>query len=88
VSVSGWVIDPDTVAPVGVHVYVDGRFAGAGVASGWRPDVGVAYPGYGAGHGFSLVVPAVGGTRQVCVYGLNEGVGVNALIACRTTVVR
>ena len=88
VSVSGWVIDPDTAAPVGVHVYVDGRFAGAQTAGGSRPDVGVAYPGYGAGHGFSVVVPAVGGTRQVCVYGINTGPGVNALVACRSVVVR
>jgi subtilisin family serine protease len=86
VAVSGWAIDPDTAAPVDVHVYVDGVFAGAFPAAGSRPDVGAAFPGYGPDHGFSLIVPSLGGTRQVCTYGINVGPGTNRLIGCRAVV--
>lgn len=84
VTVSGWTIDPDTAASIDVHVYVDGTFAGAFPAAGSRPDVGAAFPGYGAAHGFAVVVPSLGGTRQVCTFGINVGAGTNQLIGCRS----
>ena len=40
IEVTGWAIDADTAAPVGVHVYVDGVFAGQTTANVSRPDVG------------------------------------------------
>jgi hypothetical protein len=49
--VSGWAIDPDTAAPIDVHTYVDGAFAGATRADQPRPGVGNGYPGYGPNHG-------------------------------------
>ncbi len=52
VSVSGWAIDPDTAAPISVHVYV-GSVGEAIIADGVREDVGAAFPGYGAQHGFT-----------------------------------
>jgi GH25 family lysozyme M1 (1,4-beta-N-acetylmuramidase) len=83
VSVGGWAIDPDSVNPIQVHVYV----AGAGTplaAAQARGDVGVAYPGFGANHGFSGFVPTGSGLQQVCAYGINVGGGGNRLLGCRT----
>ena len=53
----GWAIDPDTTAPLTVHVYVDGVWAGQSTAGVARPDVGNAYPGFGSGHGFDVTLP-------------------------------
>ena len=84
--VVGWMLDPDTAAPVSVHVYVDGHWSGAGTANLNRPDVAAAFPGYGAAHGFDLTVPVIGGgNHQVCIYGINVGRGTaNPRIACAT----
>jgi len=85
-DVSGWVIDPDTAASTDVHVYVDGR--GVAVkADGHRPDVGQAYPAFGPEHGFSFRMGAAPGLHQVCVYGINAGVGGHSLLGCRQVVV-
>ncbi len=84
VVVSGWTIDPDRAAPIDVHVYVDGVFAGLTTAAGTRGDVAAVYPGYGANHGYSLTVPASGGTREVCAWGINVGAGSNRLLGCRS----
>jgi hypothetical protein len=84
-TVSGWVIDPDTAGAIGVHVYVDGKFAGSTVASTSRSDVGKVYPGWGASHGFTTSVNVSGGTHQVCVYGINAGLGTtNPLLGCKS----
>lgn len=85
VRVSGWLIDPDTRGPAEVHVYVNGRWAGASTADRSRPDLVAPYPGFGAGHGFELDVTTGAGPSTVCVYGINVGVGqTNPLVACRT----
>jgi GH25 family lysozyme M1 (1,4-beta-N-acetylmuramidase) len=82
--VSGWALDPDTTAPIAVYVYVDGRWAGQGLANGDRPDVGAAFPFFGPSHGFTVTVPPTSdGTHQLCVYGINVAAGSNALIGCR-----
>jgi spore germination protein YaaH len=84
-TVSGWAIDPDTALPIGVHVYVDGKFAGSTIASNPRPDVGAIYPGWGAGHGYTTSVNVSGGTHDVCVYAINAGLGdTNPQLGCRT----
>ncbi|MCL6538769.1 MAG: SpoIID/LytB domain-containing protein, partial [Acidothermus sp.] len=75
VTVAGWALDPDTAAPIAVHVYVDGRFGAAVTADGARPDVGSAFPGYGPAHGFVSSVPTSVGSHQVCVYAINTGLG-------------
>lgn len=81
--VSGWAIDPDTAAPVTVHVYVDGAFAATRVASRPRPDVGAAFAGYGAMHGYEVSVAVTPGDHTVCTYGLDLGAGAgNVLIGC------
>jgi hypothetical protein len=83
IQVGGWALDADTPEPIPVHVYVDGTFRGAYVASGDRPDVGGAYPGMGDAHGFSaLVGQFYGGVHKVCVYAINAGGGVNPALGC------
>jgi GH25 family lysozyme M1 (1,4-beta-N-acetylmuramidase) len=85
VSVSGWVIDPDTTDPIDVHVYVDGRWGGAYRANGPRPDVVRAYPGAGPATGFAATLPVAPGLSQLCVYAINVGAGTtNPLVGCRT----
>jgi len=85
VTARGWVIDPDTDDPAGVHVYVDGEFAGAGPADRRKKKVAQVHPGYSADHGFRLTVPAVSGTHEVCVYGRDKvGGHKSTLLGCRT----
>jgi hypothetical protein len=83
ITLAGWAIDPDVANPIALHVYVDDTFARSVRADGERPDIAGAFAGYGAPHGFALRVAASGGAHTVCVYGINEGAGGNALIACR-----
>ena len=86
VSVSGWAIDPDTAAPISVHVYV-GSVGEAIIADGVREDVGAAFPGYGAQHGFTWSDSVTPGAYNVCVYGINTGAGGNTLIECSNVTV-
>ncbi len=84
--VSGWAVDRDApTGSIGVHVYVDGRVAGAGSTGLARPDVAAAH-GLGPSTGFSFTVPApTPGRHQVCIFGINAGPGtVNPNMACRT----
>ncbi|MDG6106702.1 hypothetical protein Daura_29050 [Dactylosporangium aurantiacum] len=69
--VTGWAADGDSAAPLQVHVYVDGAFAGAAVADTYRPDVAAVYPYFGAWRGYDAVVPARPGTHTVCTYAIN-----------------
>ncbi|CAM8634724.1 GH25_muramidase domain containing protein [Acidimicrobiia bacterium] len=82
-SVSGWAIDPDSRGAITVHVYVDGQ-GYAVVAGAASQGLEAAYPGFGGNHGYSTIVPLPIGSRQICVYGINEGSGVNALLGCRS----
>jgi len=86
ITAAGWALDPDTVAPIPVHVYVDG--AGTPfTADRTRDDIARAYPAYGSSHGFSATVSAAPGTHSVCVYAINNGAGGHTLLGCRTVVV-
>ena len=87
IDVNGWVIDPDTNDAIDVHVYIDGQIAGAVTASGSRPDVAAAVPGYGDRHGFSARLGRIsGGNHQVCVFAINAGPlgDDNPVLGCRT----
>jgi hypothetical protein len=84
--VSGWAFDPNSVAPIKVPIYIDGRGRAVPTASQPRPDIGRAFPGYGDDHGFAVTVPIGGGAHSVCAYGINVGIGANATIGCRTFV--
>jgi hypothetical protein len=80
----GWALDPDTVAPVAIHVYVQGAYAGTIPADRLRSDVWMYYPGYGDRRGFDATVGAApGGT--VCLFAINAGPGTeNTLLGCRS----
>jgi hypothetical protein len=79
----GWVVDPDSAGPTHVDVWANGVGVAHIRADVSRPDVGAAFPGYGAAHGFDMVLPGVGG--NVCVYAINVGAGArNPLLSCRT----
>jgi hypothetical protein len=89
VRVTGWAMD--SMAPSAatqIHVYVDGRYAGATSASVSRPDVGAAYPEGGAAHGFDTSVAATSGRHNVCAYALYaDGRALNPVLGCSTVVV-
>jgi hypothetical protein len=89
VSASGWAFDPDMPATaLSVHVYVDGKVAGAVTANGSRPDVGQAYPGAGDDHGFTWSGTLTPGAHTVCAYALNRGLGTqNPQLGCRSMTV-
>jgi hypothetical protein len=78
--VKGWAIDPDTAAPIKVHLYIDNAINSVHTADISRPDVGAAFPSYGDAHGWDFLIPA--GSHQACVYGINDDSGPNILIGC------
>jgi hypothetical protein len=82
--ISGWTADPDAPPQsLDVHVYVDGRLAAYGAASGSRPDVGSSLPGYGDAHGYLLAVPVPDGRHTLCAYAINVGPGTrNPSLGC------
>ena len=83
-TVAGWALDPDTTEPIKVHIYV-GSAGAEYTADQARPDVGNAFPGYGAGHGFSEQVQLPLGRSTVCAYAINTTVaGPHVLLGCRT----
>ncbi len=60
---AGWAKDPDSDAPLQVHIYVDGVLVKAITADDYRPDVG--------DHGFNWSPPAYGaGSHQVVAYAI------------------
>ena len=87
ITLSGWTLDPDTTNPIGVHIYLDGRFATATTANLPRADVGAAF-GKGPNHGYTLTFPATNGTHSVCAYAIDATGGPNPAVACRTVTVR
>ncbi|WP_066367651.1 fibronectin type III domain-containing protein [Herbidospora mongoliensis] len=88
--VKGWVIDPDTIAPVQIDVYDESKFVGSIIADKPRPDVGDANPGYGNHHGFDALLPRhpVDGEHQVCLVMINAGPGAHSDFGCRPYTVR
>lgn len=86
VRVRGWALDPDRTGPIPVHVYVDGVLQPVVTASASRPDVASVYDGWGAAHGFDVLIPNLWvSPHQVCVYAINVDAGaVNPQLGCRT----
>jgi hypothetical protein len=87
IRVTGWAIDADTTNPIGVHVYVDGVFAGQASANAARADVGAAFAWAGPNHGYAIEVPAMPGPHNVCTFGINAGAGGNSVLGCKTLTV-
>lgn len=87
VVVQGWALHRQEVAPVAVHVYVDGAWGGSTVAEEPRPDVGAAYPTAGEHHGFTAVLRVGEGQHVVCAYAVSlVADGENPLLGCRSVV--
>lgn len=84
VTVRGWVMDPDTTAPITVHAYADGAWLGQFTAGGSRPDVDEVFH-RGSHYGFDTTLSLAKGDHRVCVYGINvaQGSG-NPEIGCRS----
>lgn len=84
VTVSGWAIDLKTTDAIQVAITVDGKTVTTVTASASRPDVGAVYPAFGANHGYSAVVAASAGTRQICAIAVNSAAGSpNTPLGCR-----
>lgn len=79
--VSGWAVGRDTTDPIDVHLYFNGQWLKAMTASGNRPDVGAAFPGYASAHGFQVAVPNQ--TGVLCGYAIAKNGGQNAALGCR-----
>lgn len=87
VRVGGWSIDPNTTASTDVHVW-SAAIGTSIVADRTRNDVARVYPAYGAQHGFEQVIPLPSGSREVCVFAINEaGAGGNVLLGCRVVTI-
>ena len=89
VVVSGWTLDRDSAAAIGVQVHVDGRLASQAVA-GVARDLPAALSAYGRGHGFRVELQLPDGARSICVTGLNATgtPGAHTRVGCRTVTVR
>ena len=86
-NVKGWVVDPDTAAPVVARVTVDGREVGRQTAQGEVPGLPAVYPGWGTRHAFDVTATGIsGGSHRVCVQGVNVGAGSTVDVACQTVV--
>jgi hypothetical protein len=87
IVVAGWAADPDSGAPIPVHVYVDGTFHTI-TAAARRTDVATVFPAFGPDRGFVGVIEATPGTHHVCAYAINDNlVGPHRPLGCRTVVV-
>lgn len=84
VRVAGWTADWDAPrTALQVHTYVDGKGVNSTTANRTRSDVGAAWPELGSNHGFDVSFPVAPGQRNVCVYAINVGNGVNTKLGCR-----
>jgi len=86
VRLRGWALDPDTSAPIAIHVYVDGKLVTGASASSHRADIGRIF-GLGESHGFDVTIPASNGTQTVCVFAINATPGANPRLGCKTVTV-
>lgn len=89
ISVTGWALDPDSTAPLDIHVYIDGGSLVTGTADETRPDIGAIFPAAGEEHGFDIYLKTGSKTSgNVCAYALNKSdtAGSNVLIGCKDLV--
>lgn len=94
--VRGWTIDPDAkTTPTDYHVYVDGpagsgaRGINMGAANASRIDVGAAYAGAGAEHGFNALIRDLEpGAHTLWIYAINKaGGGANPLLGVKSVTI-
>ena len=92
ITATGWMIDPSaltTAIDVNLHVTTPSGASSvvSASANASRPDVGNVYPGAGAGHGFSVAIPATqSGAYKVCAsaIGIKRGEDNNTALGCRS----
>lgn len=72
---TGWALDPDTTAPIAVHVWAGDVFLGEHLADASRPDIAQLFPGWGPAHGFDVTVVPPPGATSICAYAINAGTG-------------
>ena len=90
IRAEGWAVDPDTSAPIDVHVYVDGAWGTATTGLGRRGRTSsTATRGPAPPTATTSSLPTTGGSHQVCAYGINVGPtgSVNRKLGCATAVV-
>lgn len=76
VRLRGWAIDPDTVAPARIHVYVDGQLSAKFDADVVKDSLAEAFAPFGSAHAFDITLENISsGVRNVCVYAVNVGPG-------------
>lgn len=86
VNLWGWALDPDTTGPIDIHVRVDSDWTVL-TADAPNAGIGAAFPAFGPNHGFGGVIPVAPGSHSVCIWGINQGIGANLNLGCRTIVV-
>jgi hypothetical protein len=87
VLIRGWTIDPDDIAALRVHVYVDDVLATKVTADLVKASLATAFAPFGANHAFSATVTDLAaGTHDVCVISINVGSG-GPVSECRAIVV-
>jgi SpoIID/LytB domain protein len=84
VTSAGWAIDPNTIGPIIVQMYIDGSANAVTWANRPRTDVAAAYPGYGPDHGFALTMQTTPGLHRICLFAINTGPGISKQISCHT----
>ncbi len=83
VTVTGWVLDPDSAAPVTATMTVDGRPYASVPAARSSSAAAAAHPAWGAGHGYVLAAYLPAGRHVVCVTGASIGPGAGSSLGCR-----
>lgn len=90
VTVGGWAYDPDVATkPIRVAFYVDGVGKRTIDANANRSDLASRLGAGNTAHGYSTTLTGIGGgSHNVCVFGVNQGQGANALLGCQQVTVR
>ncbi len=87
VIVAGWALDPDTNAPINVHIWIDGVRKKVGPALTNRPDIGAAF-GQGNNHGFYFRVPTTNKIQEICAWAINNAGTPHKRLGCKLTSAR
>jgi hypothetical protein len=83
ITVSGWALDPDTTAPIQLHVTSDGVDTQTVNANLGTVAAAQAWPLYGVAHGYSAGIALDSGEHTVCVIAHNVGTGADTPLGCR-----
>jgi peptidoglycan hydrolase-like protein with peptidoglycan-binding domain len=88
-KLSGWALDPDSDAALGIELTSDGRALLSTTASAARPAV-APWGGYGAARGFAGTASLPDGTHALCATALNVAgtPGGNTSLGCQSVMVR